>query len=414
MEKIIRRLLKKSVWVVIKESFLEFIAYFSSIVTISIAYYNRFGAFIFSIKNWIDWLILGVIGLILFSGIHTIIRKNNVPNSVKAYKKDLPTINQYFWATAAESITIIGGDVSWLKKDVDSLIQIAQKNKITIEIFCDYDRLPNNRIFVEEMVKNGVLIKPYPDGVLFKTRCLVIDINDSSNCKIIYFNKLDIAKFNNTQYEVVIHSDKKNSEVMILLYLLNLISKKTKQFVLVGITGINNVGKTSLVTEIKAIKKHTLTTNYIDDAFRVNGGRTRLDDNINALIMQISSILNNTSEILIMDRTPADTLAYIKLFDENLYESLSFDVAKLMKKFDLLINLSIKNEDFRKRTKLLNQHDRKRVHNYLNDFYIRNGIKTEIYENTKKIDYSIQNMNAHKITNTINEIYQIKSIENKI
>ena len=396
---------------IVSSNIFDIIVYISSIVTIGCAYFNRKGSLSFDYKNGMDWLSLCFFLLLVIFGIYRIRKVNIVLDVINIRKEEISLVNHYYWEQANESITIIGGDISWLISELDYLQYLQSKKLITIEVFCDRERVNGNTEILSKILKQNILIIPYKSPMFFNIRCLIIDKKGATSCKAIEFCK-QINKKNNqlNDYSLIIHNNPSDKITMLLKNILYFIEEKNKTQVFIGISGVNNVGKTTAIKEIEKYFKNSNSIHVIKDAFRATNEGTRIEDNINALIQQITDIWNTDSKIVIMDRTPADTLAFLQLFSNDLYMTLCPNVVKIMRKFDLIINLRIKNDDFSKNTTLMTKLNRKIVYKTLNDFYTKNGINNHIIENPKRINASVVNNNIRNMCEMIENIYQEKGI----
>jgi len=364
----------------------DFIVYLASIVTIICVYYTKSGNLQFNVKEPLDWIIIVISLYILIIGVINIYKKSKTTKRIKVNKNMLKIFNIHFWKSAISSVIIIAGDVSWINDNYSEIIDVKKEKRIDIFIYYDKKNVNKESITIlKKLADEGVILRKYPKSENLNIRCLVIDKDDRVNQKLITYEKIYSDTLNmEIKYNILIHEENDNKYLMIVKYLLDILAYKNENKLLVGFSGTNNVGKTTIA---KGVNEYLIGQHYevilIDDIFRKTGQKTEKIDNINALLKQLNEIFDTHAEIVLVDHTPLDTLAFIKLFDADIYNTLYAEVVAIMHRFDCLFNISIKDDKFNTNSKLVNKDARKMVYTTINEIYQHNSISVASIENHK-------------------------------
>jgi Ni2+-binding GTPase involved in maturation of urease and hydrogenase len=233
----------------------------------------------------------------------------------------------------------------------------------------------SNITILRQLASEGIMLRKYPKSENFNIRCLIIDKNDITYQKLITYEKFFSDTINiNQKYSVMIYEKNDDKYLIVIKYLLSILSYKNENRVLVGFSGTNNVGKTTIAKSVYGELKKYYKVTMIEDIFRKTGQKTERNDNINALLKQLNEIFDAQSEIILVDHTPLDTLAFIRLFDKDMYNALYAEVISIMHRFDCLFNICIKNDKFDFDSTLVDKKARKNVYMTINEIYRNNNI----------------------------------------
>ncbi len=384
-------------WLIFRQQWaniiLEFVAFFGSVVTIWSAYFKDG----FNKDNWSHWLVAALVLLIISLFI------------IRCYKmlfnwKSLNFPKEIFFAyissqayKAANIIRSIAGDLSWLKYQKETYKEITQK-KIPIEIYYSDDDLKGDnetKSLINEYKEFGVKMIPYPFKVETKyIKGMLLDSDE--NAKFFSFFKeqddtISCSKYtkNSNEYYLAksfidsinnyIDLDKEYVVTRRRLENLNKFVQLNKT-VFIGISGLNNIGKTTLCKELKL--KYGESLIVIEDSFI---GEVRLSSFEIALFCLLNQILefnrfrkeNPNKVIYVFDRTPIDNFSFLMLYKSGNYnqydryiERLEYEIKSFMMSFDIIALLAPEKRNYRyKETTNLGTQIRKKVTDKLKGLY---------------------------------------------
>lgn len=363
---------------------LQFIAHLASVLTIIGIYFSG-KDWKFSPKIGGDWLAL-FLGLLLI-GIGIYNSKDNYLKEVGSlvnYEElhDLLTVARF---EAESSIINIGGDLSWLDKDIKTFREIkSEHQEVQIKIYYDKHKLSKQtKELISKLQEENIMqLIPYPKGVQTPSiRCMITDYNYSEieNCKIYMYPKKSRESGNrhaNDKFEWQEYTIKTNPNLYdAITSFLELLERTSKHQLIIGITGINNCGKTTIINSCKQILEKTFTVKIINDVV-INTNNTRetyYSLNKQILFNQLFDILHEHSEeIIIFDRTPFDNFVYM-LMREEMERSITFKprhveaikleygrmIREMMKYFDIVYKIQRKKEKENVKTRLISPKERK-------------------------------------------------------
>lgn len=390
----------------------QLVSHLGSIMTIFSLYYFKNGSFEFQPKSFLTWIITLLILLIIYSGVKLFLKDVHFTNNIKVTNKELSIINNHYWNKASTSILILGGDISWIKNQIDILIKIKADNQDKrIVIYYNMNSITEEtKKYLKRLSDNDIKILSYPKNLKPSLRCLLIDREDTNNLQLISFEKYQ-AKQNllsneDTLYNIEIYNNADQLNIKLIDYLLTTFETLDKQIIKIGITGANNVGKTSIAKGLTNELNKEFRTLLINDAFREVGENTKIHDNLTALLIQVMNLFNSDYEIVIYDRTPADTLAFLNLFDiekTKLYSFFAPRISKIMEQFDFIFDIQLNNETFELESTLVDAKSRKIVRETLNKFYKNSNLPViQLFNDTEDMSTSFS-QNIEKSKNIIRD-----------
>lgn len=365
------------------------IAHIASVLTIISMLPSQFksGSWnLFIIIAGIIWIISGIYSMrYLFNT-----RRVAVVNYMELH--DLLTVARY---EAERSIITIGGDLSWLKKDIKTLREIKEEHPhIHIYIYYEKDKLSRDTKELVETLEceSSIKLIPYPVNMPVPLiRCMVTDydLKENGNCKIYTYPKVkwdntsnhEKDKFLWNEYTYQTNPNLYNAVVS----LLESLNAAPLHQVFVGISGINNTGKTSIINKCKEILDDNFTVRVIPDIFvgkDLKGDYSR--ENRQILLRQGEDLCEKyTEQIIIFDRTPFDNLMYLMMREMmkskyrrdnsqikmELYMEYNRFIVTQMEKFDLLYYIQRINELSARATKKVSLKERNCVRNLYNEYW---------------------------------------------
>ena len=396
-------------WLIFKQQWiniiLEFVAFLGSIVTICGAYFKDG----FKIENRSHWFIAALVILIFFL---FIIKCYRILFNWKSLNFPKKTFFPYISTQAHMATNIIrsiAGDLSWLKHQKETYEEIIQK--IPVEIYYSDDNVKGNDetiALINEYKKLGVKMIPYPFNVETKyIKGLLVDSDE--NAKFFSFFKeqddsISCSKYTKNTNEYYLAKSFIDSIDNYINLKKNYISAKQdlenlnkfmqlNKTVFIGVSGLNNIGKSTLCKELKL--KYGESLIVIEDSFI---GEVKLSSFEVALFCLLNQILefnrlrkeNPSKVIYIFDRTPIDNFTFLMLYKSGLHnqydryiERLEQEIKLFMMSFDIIALLTQEGKNRR-------------------------------YKSTTNLDVSIRTKVTDKLKYLYHKIYSEKVVEYKI
>ena len=346
----------------IKQSFIErllgLISLIASVVTISVAYFHdrKFNPTIF----W-DWLVilfcLLAFGVFFYRCYKILWKWEKLILPRKVFFEYVA----YQAAKADNTIKSIAGDLSWLKEQKDTYISLAKKTNLHIIIYYSAERVLNDeetKSTIEEYKQNNIQMIPYPSEIqLGHVKGMLIDINDE-NSRFLSFTKVNegesfiFTKYyydTNEYYLATAFLDsiekylKLKAEYEDINNRINRINKK----VFIGVSGINNIGKSTLCRMLK--QKYSNDLAIIQDPFIGEAKQSTFEVSLFCMLNQLLDyrriiIEQSNKSVFLFDRTPIDNLAFLIHYKTtNVYdryiEHLKNEIKIFMASFDAIVLL---------------------------------------------------------------------------
>jgi hypothetical protein len=395
-----RSILKLHRFYAFRNSIIPVTAHIGSIVTIFAAWFMRTGQFNFRVNEWLDWLVLVVSLFIAFSGIRLVYFSVTTPKTITVRRSELVDLIAALRLEADESIVNFAGDLSWLTEDFETSKAIRSESpSVKMEIYYDRSRTPSSLSqLLDEYRKIGIEVIPYPDGVDPQLRCMLIDRGNANSRRMYVYTRVAAKNLGQPRCEQLFTwqqigpTDGMGIEAVIDL--ISALKARRKTPILVGISGANNVGKTSIVSKAKQLISQEYSVQVIDDEFRMMARGSTKDDAYSTLCSQLVRLQSLHGDVCIVDRTLVDNLCFLRLRDgkaEKSYSILAPRIAEIMRKFDLTFDVKRSKETFDVSTKFVSGPDRKQVREYLDDFFANFNIKTmQLTTDADKFDESVE------------------------
>lgn len=365
------------------------VAHIASVLTIGSLLPSQFtsGSWnLFIIIMGIIWIVTGIYSM--KSMFNT--RRVAVVNYMELH--DLLTVARY---EAEKSIITIGGDLSWLKKDIKTLREIKEEHPhIHIYIYYEKDKISQDTKELVETLEceSSIKLIPYPANTPVPLiRCMVTDydLKENGNCKIYTYPKVSWDNTSNHEKDKFLWNEytyKTNPNLYnAVVSLLESLNTAPLHQVFVGISGINNTGKTSIINKCKEILDDSFTVRVIPDIFvgkDLRGDYSK--ENRQILLRQGEDLCEKyTEQIIIFDRTPFDNLMYLMMRElmkqryrrdngkvkMELYTEYNRFIARQMEKFDLLYYVQRIDELSARATKKVSAKERNCVRNLYNEYF---------------------------------------------
>ena len=384
---------------------IDFISLSASIVTICLAYFKDHS---FSPNIILDWIVIIVMALavVLFACrmYKTLWKWEKLILPKKIFFKYVA----YQASNASSEIKSIAGDLSWLDSQKDTYFSLAKKQNLHIAIYYSADKVSKNNntnSLIEEYKNNGIEMFSYPSDIQLRhVKGMLID-NDE-NARFISFTKVNDGEsilctrynYGTNEYYIATAFVDCIGRYSKLQDEYQKFSNMTKKKVFIGVSGINNIGKTSLCSALKQ-KYNSSDIAIIQDPFISEAKKSTFEVSLFCLLNQMLDYQRikeekSNNSIFIFDRTPIDNFAFLIHYQttneyDRYIEHLKGEIKKFMESFDAIVLLSPDKGYRWKKTSYLNVDVRKKIPNHISSLY------REIYSD-KVIRYKLQRYNKEK------------------
>jgi hypothetical protein len=360
-------------------------AYSASIVTISLAWFSRSGSFKFDNTSWLDWIIAGVLLLILIAGAWQIWRELKLTRGITVNRDELSDLMTLARNDASQSVVNIAGDLTWLSEDSDTLLEIKRTYpSVEFKIYFERDAIADHlRPVVDRLSQHGIRFIPYPGNFKPGFQCMLIDADLPQDKRVLATwregGKLTGMQRSEQKFFWKEYTAEHRLVPDAIRSIVDLIDLWPKRPVLVGFTGINNVGKTALATAVRTRLSKKCNPVMFFDPFREATSGVSLQDNFRMMIFQLLEYnANPEADVYIFDTTAAESLCYLALRGspegDQSYQQLAHACQDVMKRFDLVIEVQKDRDDIDNPTTYLTATDRRQIRDKLNEFYTRFGL----------------------------------------
>lgn len=249
----------------------------------------------------------------------------------------------------ASSVVNIAGDLSWLEKQYDVFETLRNKGCPVKIYYCNNEITQADCIAVQiqKYKELGIQMIPYPTEMEphhKSLKGLIID-NGEEDLKFYSFMKKDdeglymrcsLYKNNAPELKIVqayIKSLDVFVEMVYKIKILKLPQKEINKNMLIGVSGLNNIGKSTLCRQmIKEFGEDVVE--LIPDTFIQHSGESDLEIALFCISIQMT-IFNKTryekpgKSIYIFDRTPIDNLAFLLVYMNQLKKKNTSNLKKL-------------------------------------------------------------------------------------
>ena len=292
------------------------------------------------------------------------------------------------------SIINIAGNLSWIAEEKESYKKFIEGNKkIQISMFYDESKIgddPKKKEIIEEYRNMGVKIEPYPINDMPYLTSMMLDVENEDETRLYVFQK---DKEQDDDFIITLY--RKDAPTLkfakAFIHSMKLYIETNK--VIIGLSGINNIGKTTLSTCIKKELEDKVV--IIEDTF--NGFNTSdYKVAMECLLMQYmlftEMLYNSKAKVILFDRTPIDNFVFLKMNipseDQNKIKMIKENVKKSMGLFSFVVYLKPSSKFRYRKTSHLTSNQRTKLRDNLDALYVD-------YPN--KIEYNIDYLpnNAH-------------------
>lgn len=328
--------------------------------------------------------------------------------------------------SANNKIVSIAGDLSWLKHQKNTYKNLRSKN-INIEIYYSKDDIKENnetKALIKDYSSLGIKMIPYPFEIHTKNiKGILIDSDE--NAKFLSFYKknddiINCTKYLSTSNEYhLAHSFIKsiNSHIELNNEYNEYKTTPPKNSILIGVSGLNNIGKTTLCYELRLKYEESLIT--IGDTFigdvKISNFEVALFCLLNQ-ILEYNKILNEKKgekNIFLFDRTPFDNFAFLLLHkkeEHNQYdryiERLEQELKNFMAMFNIVVLLTPANKKYRyKRTTNLSIQQREKIDERVKKLY--NNLYGKKFKEYKISKYKKNEDFKKRIAEIVNDLAQM-------
>lgn len=314
-------------------------------------------------------------------------------------------------AKASESIVNLGGDLTWIEGDLETLraVRIA-KPQVKMLVFFDRFRTSSSLAPVlRQLEQMGVELRAYPPGFTAKPKCMLID-RESGLSRLYTFDRVPPSPVSSTaekSQEFVFREHEAGDTLEMARSLVKLLDSMRTEPIKVAICGANNVGKSKLVTCLVQQLSTHFEVDPVGDIFREQGAGTSPIQNYIMLWKQREKEQKQvTSAIRVFDRTVVDNLCFLAVREghNGLYASLAPEIAAHARGYDLLVDVRRKDANYTEETGRTKPEERQRVRKYLDDFFVNYGLHTyKVETDSANLEASIRHA-ADRLAAEVREI----------
>lgn len=345
-----KRVQRRRVWGNLRGLVVPITAHVGSVATIFGVYFLRTGSLSFDPTSPIDWLVSVVLLGIASSGLLLTIReiRHNLPTVVS--RNELTQLMAIARLDADATAETLAGDLSWLEEEIPALLAIKEaRPRVRIVIFYDRDRVRQESLpELQKLRDRGVELIPYPPGVTTTVRCTIVDRSSARGARSYVYPRGEVPAISLPRSQHLfkwfeVGAQDAVSKASVSSYL-ELLHRCSSHGVWVGISGMNNVGKTTLAKRIRSRLEDRYRVDLIPDQFRSAGNGVSIEDNVRVLFSQLVAQQKAEADVCIFDRTLIDNLCFLRLRanpDETLYEELAPVVAVAARRLDLTVDVQL-------------------------------------------------------------------------
>lgn len=362
----------------------QVIAHYASVITISGLYFSG-KEWKISVTNFND-VIVAILSI--FAIIYGLVYMRDMFYEYKmkvGYSElhDLLTVARY---EAQSSIINISGDLSWLDKDIESLKDIKSEHPdLQIKIYYDKKKLSERtkNMVLDLQAENAINLISYPEDMIPPNiRCMITDYSteDSADCKIFFYPKIardNVSQHMKDKFEWQENTKETNPNFYeTVVSLISVLDKCERKQLIIGICGINNSGKTSIINRCAEILNKNFKVKIIKDDFSDRAVKGKLSHINKQIISEQISELNSKydEDIILFDRTPFDNFIYLLMREaktasvnanykkKNLLITEYQELIKCqMNRFDMIFKVQRKKEDNNYKTKWVSGKERQNL-----------------------------------------------------
>lgn len=349
-------------------------AHIAGLVTIFVAYFARTGRFEFQLKSWLDWTVVAIVSFITLSGTFLIFQGLSTPRRFIVGRSELYDLLTVARADAELSVVSLAGDLSWLEDDLKILQSLRKENpSLSVTIIYEQARVsPSVEPTIHLLQGLGIRLIPYPAGVSSALRFLVVDAEIRQNARACIYTRLPVENLarKKQRFEWCEIRPDDPAVLSCFLALSQALQSVSVQTIRVGVTGVNNVGKTTLVRILRERLQQWHQVMVYPDEFKVRRAGTSMAQNYFVLISQALVGNDGKSDVAIYDRTLVDSLAFLRIRgNDTAYRALGPTVAAAMGRFTLILDIRHIGDSYSTATTRVSAADRARLRTILDEFF---------------------------------------------
>jgi GTPase SAR1 family protein len=355
--KYIKKLLEfKSFISNLKDNLVPLISYVGSLISIFALKFLNSGKFVFNNSALIDWLFLLFLVFIFVAGILMTMRstfKRRVLIVSREELEHLITVERY---EAVNSIYSVCGDLSWLERDKVELIELMKlKENLTVKVL--YNSISDKtKSIMFELISHGIDFIKYENfDERLSCNYLLVDQETDDRKPIVIYKKIEFSSHekDSDKFTWSVESSLENSALAFVKRFVQIHDVNSSVPIKVGLCGVNNVGKTSLVKELEKELSEKYKVKLFDDEFEAYKS-TDTYTNLTILHRQLVKQQFKGDRLCLYDRTSIDNYAYFicraELDKKGIYPNVVSiisdyfeEVNKSMEELDLLVMITNKD-----------------------------------------------------------------------
>lgn len=310
---------KKQVFSRIPALIIPICSHLSAVAAIGTLWFQRGGEFHFNTTSSIDYLIAIAVLLILINGFLVIFKEAMPGHEITLDSDELKEYIADIRLRAEKSIDIFGGDLSWLSSDYGNLENVIKKG-IVVRIYFNKSTPDKDTIkLLGKLHEIGAHLFPYSDNKKWRVKFTLVDAesDEAKSLKLYAYERIDksglLSPAGHKQFRFREYSSTETVLLNAIQYLTELLRRRIDKCMLIGVMGINNLGKTTLCSILEARLKQIGKVTLVKDQFRITNSASETA-NLAVIISDITNIsIAHNSSFVIFDRTILDNFLCMHL-----------------------------------------------------------------------------------------------------
>ena len=366
--------------------FVAVVGYVSGVFGMAGLYFARSGQLKFEIARPADWIVVLFITMLVVLGVLGTRKQYTAKSSFEVNRTELGKLAAIARYEAVNSVVNLSGDITWLEDDLPALNEVMQKKpSLMMQVYYDKGRVHAGTEAIRHRAEAvGIEFIPYPAGSTVSIRCMITDHTSDDSRRVFTFTRLENVGSDVRRAEHRFMWREFGSESPIVgesvTSLIQMLHSVANRSIRIGISGVNNVGKTTIAGSVHKEISSQLSATLVLDVFRGEGSGISMERNYAMLWDQFQKELTpGSGAVTIYDRTTIDNLCYLRARNhEDLYQALAPRIAEHARRFDLIFDIRRPDNDYSNSTTHVSGDMRKQAREFIDTFLLNYQIKVHV------------------------------------